>query len=125
VGSSNAAPWCGAKLEHDSQKWKRVIESANRHNNPTAIQIASRTPEDPDQKRQNRPTRFCHTVQRRKIVANRGAEIGLKAASHPTGIFACGRDCGGATGDPGSGEFVTAAPGGKRSPLNVRSTLTG
>jgi hypothetical protein len=62
-------------------------------------------------------------MQRRKTLARRGEEIGLKAPSQPTGTFS--RDCcAGAAGAP----ILDVSPGtvsGKRSPLNARSTSGG
>lgn len=78
----------------------------------------------PRRRGQTRDWNFCQTVQRRKIVASCGEEIGLKAASHPTGIFARDRKCWGVTGNPSSScEFEIGATSGRRSPLSVRSTL--
>ena len=67
---------------------------------------------------------ISQTVQRRKTFARRGAEIGLKAGSHPTGIFS-NRACSGLAGDPNWCDLLIGVKSGKRSPLSVRSTLTG
>jgi hypothetical protein len=60
-------------------------------------------------------------VQRRKTLARNGVAIGLKAPTQPSRTFSrdCRRDEAGAplTGEP------AGAVNGRRSPLNVRSTI--
>jgi hypothetical protein len=62
-------------------------------------------------------------MQRRKICASRGEEIGLKAASHPTGTFSRDRVGGGDTGNPSSSGRGPGIVTGRRSPLSVRSIV--
>ena len=68
--------------------------------------------------------RSGQTTQRRKTCPSCGAEIGLKAGSHPVGILPWDR---GRAGDSG-GAASSSAPfagfaNGRRSPLWVRSTV--
>ena len=70
------------------------------------------------------PRRSGQTTQRRKMCPSCGAEIGLKAGSHPVGILPWDR---GRAGDSG-GAASSSAPfagfaNGRRSPLWVRSTV--
>jgi len=70
------------------------------------------------------PKRPGQTTQRRKMCPSCGAEIGLKAGSHPVGILPWDR---GRAGDSG-GASNPSAPfagltNGSRSPLWVRSTV--